>query len=388
MLTWSLLLAGCRWIGFAEHRENLEALTQGDADTDADSDSDSDSDTDTDTAPTGDTGLPGCRDDAQEPNDFAAEAFVVVPPDDLQGRLCPGDLGLDGAPVPTDAYRVDVGPDETLRVRVQSGADTACDDQTFKVDLSLDGEIVSRGSGKCPTLLGGEGEGTYVLELRDQGQTEQDYALSFSKVACHDGDRDGALDAGCFGPDCDDGDDQVGPAIDEVGALASDDLDQDCDGRDDLDGQACAPTLTGTPMGGDGTLPCGDPYTDPVWDAWQLPASPQGVTISLGVQNGAGGADLMAYLRDPSGSHYGFEPDGSQLDDELFCPHVVWNDGACPGACWTVRALGRGELWVAQRPGAGCVDGASYRIIVQVDGGNQFSVEDQVADDAIFAPTP
>ncbi len=384
LLPLSLVFAGCPWIGFEEHRVKREALTETDADTDADSDTDTDADTDTDTDPTftGDTAVP-CLEDEHEPNDFAAQAPLLTLPAAVEGVLCPEDLGEGGAPVPTDAYAVQVGASEVLVVEVQAGATTGCEAQTFEVELSDDDALREVGSGPCPTLYGGAGPGRYVVQLRDPERVGQDYTLALSTQACADADDDGALDARCGGQDCNDLSGSVGPDFPEV---YGDGVDQDCDGRDDLDGRACAVSAVGSPMQGEGALDCGDLESDPVWDAWRLPAVPANASVSIAVQNGAGSADLLAYVVQPEGaSHYGLQSDRSQFDDELTCPQAAWtgDPGACPGACYLSSLPGRPVLWVAQHQGSGCTDGAAYRVVLRVDG-VQVAVSEQISDDVVL----
>ncbi|MCB9684894.1 MAG: putative metal-binding motif-containing protein [Alphaproteobacteria bacterium] len=388
-LTWLVLLAGCPWIGFAEHQENHAALVD-EADTDADTDTDTDADTDADTDTTGETGQV-CVDDGQEPNDFANQAPLVTP-GQIDGVLCPDDDGTDG---PTDAYAIQVGLDQVLFAQIGAGATTSCADQTAQAEMIYQGQVIDRAEGACDTLVGGWGPGEYVVQMVDPGRTTQDYTLDLSTSPCNDGDNDDYLDAACGGRDCDDGDATISPDGDEKCNEAprptqcGDGIDQDCDGSDDLFGAACFPSAVGAPQAS-GSLDCGDLASDPVWDAWELPAVAPPDALMIVVRNKAseGGADLLAYYAQADGAHFGLDPSRDQFDDEISCePSWTGLSKVCPGACVMPTLIGRPTLWIAQQPGAGCQDGATYEVVVRVQStGATPQLTNQKGDDVVFAP--
>ncbi|MCA9491447.1 MAG: putative metal-binding motif-containing protein [Myxococcales bacterium] len=377
-LTWLVLLAGCPWIGFSEHSQNHAALVD-------------ETDTDADTDTTGETGRQECIDDQHEPNDAADQAPLVTA-GEIDGVLCPEDEGEAG---PTDAYAIQVGLDQVLFAQIGAGATTPCNEQTATAEVLYQGQVIDRSEGSCDTLVGGWGPGQYVVQMVDTTATQQDYTLDLSTAPCSDADNDDYLDAACGGRDCDDRDGTISPEADETCNTAprspqcGDGIDQDCDGSDDLFGAACFPSAVGAPQAS-GTLACGDLMTEPVWDAWELPAVAPPDALMIVVRNKAseGGADLLAYYAQGDGAHFGLDPAREQFDDEISCePSWTGLSKVCPGACVMATLIGRPTLWIAQQPGAGCQDEASYEVVVRVQStGATPQLTNQKGDDVVFAP--
>ena len=89
----------------------------------------------------------------------------------------------------------------------------------------------------------------YILQVAGQRGDPAEYELRICYGACLDGDGDGFTDRSCCGSDCDDGDPDRGPAVEE---LICDGVDDDCDGgyndSPDSDGDgfdACDPGEAG-----------------------------------------------------------------------------------------------------------------------------------------------
>ncbi|MEQ1501311.1 MAG: hypothetical protein ABMB14_03730 [Myxococcota bacterium] len=357
----ALALWGCPWIGAAEHDRNQAAL-------EADGDADADSDADTDTADThtgSDTDPPACVDDGYEPNNAILNATSADPPSaSFDGVLCPDDVSIVTG-FPLDLFEIELGPLDVLTVELAGRDGWRCADLTLGVQITDELGAPFPGAtaaGGCPSVHAGWGAGpTYAWVSDAIGAEEQRYTLDLSVSRCEDLDGDSFLASACGGPDCSDTEpDRYPYATDH-----QDGVDQDCDGGDDLDPQPCV-VSTGAEFV-EGNVACGDLAADPVWDRWVVDGGGQ---LSVVVQNGAvGAADPVALIVDPDGrSHYGLQPNRSQMDDERSCDVPSWSGLDCPAACVLPTSAGPSTVWVAQQPGAGCVTGAYYRLLVYVDG--------------------
>ncbi|MFH2006965.1 MAG: hypothetical protein ABI333_10310 [bacterium] len=196
------------------------------------------------------------------------------------------------------------------------------------------------------------------------------------------------------------------------------DAGEECDG-DNLDGESCQ-----TQRFASGTLACGGdclfnftgcadpllaecsvagPMTDGVdgeltcaseggvmeWDWWHVDVQ-GGDCVDVVVDNGVGGADLVAIVIDADGvSGFGWAEDFSQLDDEYPCSIPTWSGYDCPARSLVAEQSGEFQIFVAQwyddlgvEPGVDtCSSGLSrYTLYVAVNGQDASPVLDQ--DDA------
>lgn len=132
--------------------------------------------------------------------------------------------------------------------------------------------------------------------------------------------------------------------------------------------------LTG---GVDGQLTCASEVGAMQWDWYALEVG-AGDCLDIVVDNGAGGADVVAFAQDADGvTSYGLAEDFSQLDDELECAQVPWSGWACPAAALEAQTAGTFHIYVAQwyeesgtEPGVDtCVAGlSSYTLFVAING--------------------
>lgn len=132
--------------------------------------------------------------------------------------------------------------------------------------------------------------------------------------------------------------------------------------------------LTG---GVDGQLTCGSEVGVLQWDSYSVTVA-AGDCVDVVVDNGAGGADLVAYAVDADTiTAYGLAGDYSQLDDELACDQDPWSGWACPAATMEAETAGSFLIYVGQwyeetgtAPGVDtCSLGLSaYTLFVAVNG--------------------
>lgn len=363
MTGWWLLATGCPWIPFSEHfsedpTDRPHDLPKDAATADA---PEGDTDAGTDRGPDADTGGPPDTGPTEPPptgettdtQPYCFDDPSLVPlglPIEIASEVCPGS---------EERFWVDVLPYASLVIQLQ---DIDCADPGLMVDiLEPDGTRAAWLDSwwVCSSLTLTTSHQQYEVVVRSQSDDALPYGLSLGFDNCADFDEDGHTDPDCGGDDCDDGDPAVFPGAAEV---AGNGVDEDCDGGDELPVCPVAPFYTY--LDGIEALPCADLTTGAAWDRWLVPSVLAGsqLTVTL-LNNDDGAADLLAFVVGPDGtSHYGL--DGAQLNDETNCPVTPWTGGGCPLQCLEIDDAGDVEVWVAQVPGTGCVDGAEYALIV------------------------
>ena len=129
-------------------------------------------------------------------------------------------------------------------------------------------------------------------------------------------------------------------------------------------------STTGTLASGfAGTASCYDLVGEQRWDVFTIPAQ-AGDCVHIAVDNGAGAADLVAYVRDAAGTFYGGAFDFSELDDELVCANPPPDGYGCPEASIVAGVTGDMELGIAQWGGCSTND-AEYTLHVAINGVDQ-----------------
>lgn len=321
-----LLLAGCPWIPPALHRENQARLDQ---------------DTDTATDGATDTGHTGaaCAEEAEEPNDSVADAAPVSLGSTVTGAVCDG--GPDHFSVPIDRFQI-------LAVSL------ACDGDAI-LRVAADGIPWETRTDACGrTVRLGMGPGTYTAGVFSPSGAPLGYTLELRGEECFvDEDSDGQPSAAdCDGGnDCDDARGSGGATQRGATDVPGNQIDEDCDGADDLLRQEpCNARVNSDSVPDLPPLPCGAPDADPVWHHFTFRTPPGGL-VNLFLTPIDEDADLYALYTDDDG-RYGLDPGEDELDGEDLCGGSVGGD--CPSTCLTT-AGGTAHLWVAQRDCAGPV---------------------------------
>ena len=201
-----------------------------------------------------------------------------------------------------------------------------------------------------------------------------DSTCQLEATPCADADGDGFADEACGGTDCRDDLIDVNPNATEI---PGDGLDNDCvNGDEPAVYEVCAVEGPRT-NGAAGVVTCGDTAGEMQWDVYEVMVS-EGDCVDVMADNGAGAADLLAYVEDDSGRFFGLQPDYSQLDDEATCSVTPWDGFACPARSLTASAATPMRIGVAQWAG-GCADNAEYVLHVAVNGVEVAPT--QIADD-------
>jgi hypothetical protein len=161
-------------------------------------------------------------------------------------------------------------------------------------------------------------------------------------------------------------------ATDDDDAVGDDDDDDDDDATDDDDAAGGPEVLSTCGTAGTGSIPVtGDAIEDPageavLFDIYTVDAV-AGDCIWVKGDNGAEGADILAFVADAGQNYYGMASDWSQLDDEWGCSTPHANGFGCPEAAVEVMVDGPVMIGIGLWPEEG-ISASAYTLNIAVNG--------------------